>query len=165
MAITTLPPSPYGSPTFTHNDARLKINEVVDDSNLIDLTGGYFVKIDPISTLLSLYQLVEGVEVLQGSWATGRTDTFVFTKAAGGLRYTHSDGSEYFAIHRSLIGETRGAIFGNLDSSDGNFIATDSAGGLFIYHKTSDIIFQEIGNQASTNYIEDTFFTWQVTSD
>ena len=166
MPITTLPPSPYGSPTFTHDDARLKINEVVDNSNLIDMDDGHLVRVDEDSGLLSLFHKVEGVDVFIGAWGGGLTDQYVFDKAAGGLRFTHSDGSQYFAIHRSLLGGSRGAIFGNLDSGpDGNFIATEDSGGVPIYHKTSAVIFQEIGNQASTNFIEDTFFTWQVTSD
>ncbi len=137
----------------------------------IDLDGQYVMKpitedIGSSTDFLGLFRDIEGVEELVGEISGGYTDQYVFFKALGGVRFADTETNiEYFALRRDLTGDALGAVFGNLDTNTGNFFATSDVGGLTICQKTDTDIQQQLGNPASLNFIESTFFSWTVTSD
>jgi len=91
---------------------------------------------------------------------------FVYTKPLGGLRFLdEASGYEYFVNRRDVAGQALGAVFGNLDSPDGNYLATSEEGGFNVCHKTDVDLVQTIGNLTSSNYIEGTVFSFVVTSE
>ena len=168
MTIDLLPASPNGE--ITHNDARLKTNEVATFLNdNLNLDDRYSIKpidggVGSLPNALGLYEAVSGVESLVGALGNAYTSQIVFTKGLGGLRFFNgSDGFEYFISRRDVSGDALGATFGNPDGS--NYFSTKETGGLTVYHQTNTITSQQLGNAGSVAYIDSDSFSFQVTSD
>lgn len=165
--ISKLISSPSGE--ITHLNVREKTNEIIDFTYLVNLDNRYEIKPAPTGLgsrpdALGLYETVASVESLVGGMGTTFTDQMVFTKAYGGVRfYNESDGFEYFGLRRNTSDDAKGVVVGSPD--DENYVVTKQTGGLTVYHVTDTDITQQLGNPASTNYIEATTFSFQVTSD
>ena len=136
-----------------------------DRNNLRDDLGTYSIAVNPVNGNLEFSNTISGVTEFVGEAGGGYTDQLVFTKPLGGVRFQDQGGFEYFAVRRDVSGDTLGAVFGNLDTTSGNFLATSEAGGITVCAKTDVDLQQQIGNPASTAYIEGTLFSFPVTSD
>ena len=127
--------------------------------------GQYKWEVNATTESLDLIRITGAVEELVGQLGGGFTDQLVYTKALGGVRFLdEASGFEYFVNRRDVSGAALGAVFGNFDSPDGNFLATSEAGGFEVCQKTNTDTSQILGNISSTNYIENTVFSFLVTS-
>jgi hypothetical protein len=145
----------------TRDDLNTTVDSVVDTNN-----GEFFMAPSPENGNLSLYRIENEIVEFVGEVGGGYTDQLVYTKALGGLRFKdEASGFEYFVNRRDVSGQALGAVFGNLDSPDGNYLATSEEGGFNVCQKTDVDITQDIGNAASNNYIDSSIFTFVMTSD
>ena len=141
------------------DNAVMADEEVTQISTPVFIGSDYELNIDAVSGRLSFYRTPSGVEEFIGEAGGGLTDQFLSTKAFGGFRFLNAiTGFEEFIAHRDTCGDGNGATFGSLSTNTGNTIATDANGGLTIYHRAGPQTRQQLGNPASTNYIESDFF-------